>query len=57
MRPRLDALRRAAGARGLRVAECLCGHDRLAWPQASAGFFRFKSVLPRLLEAARSGQV
>jgi deoxyribodipyrimidine photo-lyase len=57
MRPRLDALRRAAGARGLRMAECLRGHDRLAWPQASAGFFRFKSVLPRLLEAARSGRV
>lgn len=45
------------GVTGLPVARVMRQHDRKAWPNATAGFFKFKDRIPRLisdLEAARA---
>ena len=47
--PARDLLTAAAARMTLPVVQTLSSYDAQAWPQATAGFFRFKSVIPALL--------
>jgi deoxyribodipyrimidine photo-lyase len=41
----LSDLARLASQRGITVARILRAHDRLAWPHATHGFFRFREAV------------
>jgi deoxyribodipyrimidine photo-lyase len=52
--PAADALSEAKtslAAEGISLSQIVRPFDALAWPHASAGFFRFREAIPRLLEA------
>lgn len=52
--PTADALAEAKpllAAQGISLSQTQRPFDALAWPHASAGFFRFKEAIPRLLDA------
>jgi len=45
----LGGLRRALAAHDIRLSVHLRPHDAVGWPKATAGFFKFKAVIPDLL--------
>jgi deoxyribodipyrimidine photo-lyase len=47
---RLATLLAEARARGLSIAQVLRPYDAAAWPHATAGFFRFREAIPRLID-------
>jgi deoxyribodipyrimidine photo-lyase len=51
----LDALSRMAAPRGIQIARILRDHDRLAWPYATHGFFRFRETMMVSERSARPG--
>jgi deoxyribodipyrimidine photo-lyase len=52
LRDRLDAARPALAAAGVRLTMLRRPWDDLVWPHATAGFFKLKERIPRLLRAA-----
>lgn len=48
---RLEAQERALAADGIRLTRLRRAFDARAWPHATAGFFRFKAHIPRLIAA------
>jgi hypothetical protein len=51
VRERLDAARPALEAAGIRLAEIRRDWDGAIWPYATAGFFKVKKQIPRILDA------
>jgi len=48
----LDALERRLDAAGIRLTRLRRKWDDIAWPRATAGFFRFRETIPDLVALA-----
>ena len=48
----LDAMEHELAAAGIRLTRLRRQWDEIAWPQAPAGFFRFREVIPDLVALA-----
>jgi deoxyribodipyrimidine photo-lyase len=49
----LARLKEALAAQGIALTQQMRPIDHLAWPSATAGFFKFKRVLPDILAQAK----
>lgn len=52
----LAEIEQTLSAQGQRLVQLRRAWDALAWPQATGGFFKFKSAIPRLLAQAMAGR-
>ena len=53
LRDWLDSAQPALDAKGIALTEVQRDWDRLIWPHATAGFFKVKSKIPQVLDAAK----